>query len=88
VQYEDPKLTEENWCPETTLFGISNNQTGDGYSIQYTGIETISGVELCNTCSKISSENGSIHFDLLFDKSGDFYLMRVQDGEGNIYMVI
>jgi hypothetical protein len=88
VQYEDPKLTEENWCPETTLFGISNHQTGEGYSIQYTGIETINGVELCNSCAKISNENGSTQFDILFDNSGNFNFMRVRDGEGNIQMVI
>ncbi len=88
MQYEDPKLTDENWCPKTTLFGISNNQTGEGYSIRYTGIETINGVELCNSCAKVSKENGTMQFDMLFDKSGDFYLMRVRDGEGNIQMVI
>ena len=88
VQYEDPKITEENWCPKTTLFSISNHQTGEGYSIRYTGIETINGVELCNTCAEISNENGSTQFESLFDKSGDFYLMRIRDKEGNVQMVL
>ena len=87
MQYNDRELTEKNWCPEGAIFSISNNQTGEGYFIRYAGIEKINGIEMCNLCSEITNENGTMQIDYLFDNSGDYFKFRIRDEEGNVRML-
>ncbi|MBA1341362.1 MAG: hypothetical protein C5S40_04410 [ANME-2 cluster archaeon] len=88
VEYNDPELTEKNWCLEEVIFSISNPQTSEGYLIRYAGIEKIDGIEMCNLCSEISNENGTMQIDYLFDNSGDYFRFRIVDDEGNVQMFL
>ena len=88
VQYNDPEITEKNWCPERAIFSISNNQTSEGYFIRFAGIEMIDGIEMCNLCTDISNENGTMQIDYLFDNSGDYFRFRIVDEEGNVQIFL
>ncbi|HIH87542.1 MAG TPA: hypothetical protein HA304_06535 [Methanosarcinales archaeon] len=88
VEYNDPELTEKNWCPEEVIFSISDPRTSEGYLIRYAGIEKIDGIEMCNLCSEISNENGTMQIDYLFDNSGDYFRFRIVDDEGNVQMFL
>lgn len=87
VQYNDPKLTEKNWCPEKELFSISNERTGEGYFMRYAGIEIIDGIEMCNLCTEITNENGTMQIDCLSDYSGEYFKYRVLDEEGKVLVI-
>ena len=88
VQYNDPELTEKNWCPERAIFSISNNQTGEGYFMRYAGIEIIDGIEMCNLCTEITNENGTMQIDCLSDNSGEYFRFRIVDEDGNVQMFL
>lgn len=88
LEYNEPELSEENWCTEGVVFSISNDQTGEGYLMRYAGIEKIDGIEMCNLCSEISNENGTMQIDYLSERSGDYFRFRVLDGDGNVLMFL
>ena len=88
VEYNERELTEENWCPEGIIFSISNDQTDEGYLMRYAGIEKIDGIDMCNLCSEITNENGTMQIDYLSDYSGDYFIFRILDEDGKVLMVL
>ena len=84
MQYNDPELTEKNWCPEGIIFSISNNQTGQRYFMRYAGIEKIDGIEMCNLYIAVTNENGTMQIDCLSDYSGQYFKLKIRNQDGNV----
>lgn len=56
--------------------------------MRYAGIEKIDGIDMCNLCSEITTENGTMQIDCLSDYSGDYFIFRILDEEGKVLMVL
>ncbi len=77
--------TEGQWCPVGSTIQTSDPQTGQAYTVDIVGKETIEGIEMCHATAELDeSENGVSSLEYFWSEDEENMIMKFYDDQNTV----